>query len=36
MPVIARTKVLPELLSQTRELVAAAWPGTPAVTGDAQ
>ncbi|HEY7143512.1 MAG TPA: HIT domain-containing protein [Streptosporangiaceae bacterium] len=27
MPVIARTKVLPQLLGQTRELLAAAWPG---------
>jgi ATP adenylyltransferase len=27
MPVIARTKVLPQLLAETRELLAAAWPG---------
>jgi ATP adenylyltransferase len=26
MPVVGRTKVLPQLLAQTRELVAAAWP----------
>lgn len=26
MPVVARTKVLPQLLSDTRELVAAHWP----------
>jgi ATP adenylyltransferase len=26
MPVIGRTKVLPELLADTRELLAAAWP----------
>ncbi len=26
MPVIGHTKVLPELLAQTRELLAAAWP----------
>ena len=28
MPVVARTKVLPQLLRETRALVAAAWPGT--------
>jgi ATP adenylyltransferase len=27
MPVVARTRVLPQLLQQTRELLAAAWPG---------
>jgi ATP adenylyltransferase len=27
MPVIGRTKVLPQLLAETRELIAAAWPG---------
>jgi ATP adenylyltransferase len=26
MPVVARTKVLPQLLSETREILAAAWP----------
>jgi ATP adenylyltransferase len=26
MPVVGRTRVLPQLLAQTRELVAAAWP----------
>ena len=30
MPIIAHTRVLPQLLSQTRDLVAAAWPGGPA------
>jgi ATP adenylyltransferase len=29
MPVIAQTKVLPQLLGQTRELLAGAWPGPP-------
>jgi len=27
MPVVGRTKVLPQLLAQTRDLVAEAWPG---------
>jgi len=27
MPIIARTRVLPQLLTQTRELLAQAWPG---------
>lgn len=27
LPVVGRTKALPQLLSQTRELFAAAWPG---------
>ena len=27
MPVIGRTKVLPQLLADTRELLAKAWPG---------
>jgi ATP adenylyltransferase len=27
MPVVGRTKVLPQLLADTRELLAAAWPG---------
>jgi ATP adenylyltransferase len=31
MPVVAHTKVLPQLLSQTREILAAAWPS--AVSG---
>jgi ATP adenylyltransferase len=30
MPIIGHTRVLPQLLSQTRELVAAAWPRPPA------
>ena len=29
MPVVARTKVLPQLLHETRDLLAAAWPGRP-------
>ncbi|SRR5581483_8193646 len=28
LPVVGHTKVLPQLLAQTRELVAAAWPAT--------
>ena len=28
MPVVSRTKVLPELLSETRALLAAEWPGS--------
>jgi len=27
MPIVARTRVLPQLLEQTRELLADAWPG---------
>jgi len=27
MPVIGRTRVLPQLLSDTRKLLAEAWPG---------
>jgi ATP adenylyltransferase len=27
MPVVGRTKVLPQLLADTRELLAGAWPG---------
>jgi len=27
MPVIAQTKVLPQLLTDTRELLAKGWPG---------
>jgi ATP adenylyltransferase len=30
MPIIGRTKVLPQLLADTRELLAAAWPTVPA------
>ena len=30
MPVVARTKVLPQLLSDTRALLAEAWPGSRA------
>jgi ATP adenylyltransferase len=30
MPVVGRTKVLPQLLSDTRQLLAKAWPGPPA------
>jgi ATP adenylyltransferase len=26
MPIVGQTKVLPQLLAETRELVAAAWP----------
>jgi ATP adenylyltransferase len=33
LPVISATKVLPQLLSETREMVAAAWPGRPAGPG---
>ena len=33
LPVISATKVLPQLLSETREMVAAAWPGRPAEPG---
>ncbi|MEU7003969.1 HIT domain-containing protein [Nonomuraea sp. NPDC046570] len=29
MPVVARTKVLPQLLRDTREILADAWPATP-------
>ena len=29
MPVVAHTKVLPQLLSDTRDLIASAWPGQP-------
>jgi len=30
LPVISATKVLPQLLSETRQMIAAAWPGRPA------
>jgi ATP adenylyltransferase len=30
MPVVGRTKVLPQLLADTRELIAAAWPAAGA------
>ena len=33
LPVISATKVLPQLLSETRDMVAAAWPGRPAGPG---
>jgi ATP adenylyltransferase len=33
LPVISSTKVLPQLLSETREMVAAAWPGRSAEPG---
>jgi ATP adenylyltransferase len=29
MPVVGRTKVLPQLLADTRAMLAAAWPGSP-------
>jgi ATP adenylyltransferase len=29
MPIVGQTKVLPQLLAETRELVAAAWPTAP-------
>lgn len=35
MPVIGQTKVLPELLTQTRETVAKAWPDSGTVADDA-
>ena len=28
LPIVAQTKALPQLLSQTRDLLAAAWPAT--------
>jgi ATP adenylyltransferase len=33
MPVVGRTKVLPQLLADTRELIAAAWPAASATSG---
>ena len=33
LPVISATKVLPQLLSETREMIAAAWPARPAEPG---
>jgi len=33
LPVISATKVLPQLLSETREMIAAAWPAQPAEPG---
>lgn len=33
MPVIARTRVLPQLLSDTRQLLADAWPAEPKASG---
>lgn len=32
LPVVGRTKALPQLLSQTRDLFADAWPATPQTT----
>lgn len=32
LPIVARTKALPQLLSQTRDLLAAAWPAAHAPT----
>jgi len=29
MPVVGGTRVLPQLLSQTRDLIAASWPAGP-------
>ena len=33
MPVVGRTRVLPQLLSQTRDLNAASWPAGPRLAG---
>jgi ATP adenylyltransferase len=33
MPVVGRTKVLPQLLADTREMLAAAWPADGQATG---
>ena len=30
LPVVSATKVLPQLLGETREMIAAAWPAGPA------
>ena len=35
MPVVGHTKVLPQLLSQTREMIAAAWPTPVSGVGQA-
>ncbi len=35
LPIIARTKAVPELLADTRGLLAAAWPSVPGVTAQA-
>ena len=35
LPVVSATKVLPQLLSETREMIAAAWPGREGRTGPA-
>ena len=35
LPVVSATKVLPQLLGETREMIAAAWPGRPAEPGGA-
>jgi ATP adenylyltransferase len=34
LPIVARTKALPELLSQTRRKLAQAWPAVPPAEGD--
>jgi ATP adenylyltransferase len=34
MPVVGLTRVLPQVLSETRALLAAQWPGTPAAPVD--
>jgi ATP adenylyltransferase len=34
LPIVARTKALPQLLSQTREILADAWSTTPATAAD--
>jgi len=33
MPVVGGTRVLPQLLSQTRDLIAASWPAGPRLAG---
>ena len=35
LPVVSATKVLPQLLSETREMIAAAWPGREGRAGPA-
>ena len=35
LPVVSATKVLPQLLSETREMIAAAWPGRDGRAGPA-
>ena len=36
LPVVSATKVIPQLLSETREMIAAAWPGRAGQAGPAQ